>query len=132
MWLHITAYAISRTFDMTSRPRQPQLAMCCWLLLLSPVIDKPRCFQGCIWAQKARTLDIPVFPVQKGHGCAITVTYIWKSSQQTNYIFISSLSKKPCKNNQNPSSIRSFYHSQGRIRFSPGRGTPSYYAAKFF
>ena len=80
MWLRITAYAISRTFDMTSHPGQPQLAMRCWLLLFRPVIDTLRCLQGHIRAQKAQTLDIPVFLVQKGHGCAITVTYTYGKS----------------------------------------------------
>ena len=51
--------------------------MHCRLLLFCPLIDSPQCLQGHIRAQKARTLDIPVFPVQKGHGCAITVTHIW-------------------------------------------------------
>ena len=76
MQLRITAYAISRTFDMTSHPRQPQLATHCQLLLFRPVINTPRCLQDRIRAQKARILSIPVFLVQKSHGFAITVTYM--------------------------------------------------------
>ena len=49
----------------------------CRLLLFRPVIDTPRCLQGHIQAQKAQTLGISVFPVQKGHGCAITVTHMY-------------------------------------------------------
>ena len=75
MRLRITAYAISRMFDMTSRPGQPQLALRYWLLLFHPMIDTPQCLQGRIWALKAQTLGILVFPVQKGYGFAITVTH---------------------------------------------------------
>ena len=74
MRLCITAYAISRMFDMMSHPGQPQLATCHWLLLFHPMIDTPQCLQGCIQAQKAQTLGILVFPGQKGHGFAISVT----------------------------------------------------------
>ena len=76
MRLRITAYAIFQIFDMTSHPGQPQLAMPCQLLLFHPVINTPRCLQDRIWAQKAQILSIPVFPVQKSHGFAITVTHM--------------------------------------------------------
>ena len=61
---------------MTSHPRQPRLAMRCQVLLFCPVTDTLRCLQGYIWARNARTIGIPVFLVQKGHGFAITVTYV--------------------------------------------------------
>ena len=43
MWLCITAYTISWTFNMTSCPRQPRLAMHCQLLLFCPIINIPQC-----------------------------------------------------------------------------------------
>ena len=43
MQLRITAYAISRTFNMMSHPRQPWLATHCRWLLFHPAIDIPRC-----------------------------------------------------------------------------------------
>ena len=58
MRLRITTYAISRTFDMTSCPGQPQLATRCQLLLFRTVVDTPRCLPGRIQALKARTLGI--------------------------------------------------------------------------
>ena len=59
---------------MMSRPGQPRLAMHYQLLLFHPVINTPRCLQGHIRALMAWTLGLPVFPVQKGHDFAITVT----------------------------------------------------------
>ena len=45
MWLRITAYAISQTFDMMSCPGQPWLATHCRLLLFRPVIDILQCLR---------------------------------------------------------------------------------------
>ena len=60
---------------MMSHPGQPQLATHCRLLLFHPPIDTPRCLQGHIRARRAQTLGIPVFPIQKGHGFAITMAH---------------------------------------------------------
>ena len=45
MWLRITAYAISWTFDMMSHPGQPQLATRCRRLLFRLIINILRCLR---------------------------------------------------------------------------------------